>query len=70
MFKRAVDLKQSAVVTGDIAAQHISTDEGAYFMGRVNIQKEASKKEGSEVTASSSKGGCSAVGLGERRERR
>jgi cytoskeletal protein CcmA (bactofilin family) len=32
-----VDLKQSAVVTGDIAAQRISIDEGAYFKGRVNI---------------------------------
>src|ERR1700758_5886436 len=40
-----VDLKQSAVVTGDIAAQRISIDEGAYFKGRVNIQKEAPRKE-------------------------
>jgi len=32
-----VDLKQSAVVTGDIAAQHISIDEGPYFKERVNI---------------------------------
>jgi cytoskeletal protein CcmA (bactofilin family) len=39
-----VDLKQSAVVTGDIAAQHISIDEGAYFKGRVNIEKEGQKK--------------------------
>jgi cytoskeletal protein CcmA (bactofilin family) len=39
-----VDLKQSAVVTGDIAAQRISIDEGAYFKGRVNIQKEAPKE--------------------------
>jgi cytoskeletal protein CcmA (bactofilin family) len=35
-----VDLKQSAVVTGDIATQRISIDEGAYFKGGVNIQKE------------------------------
>ncbi len=41
-----VDLKQSAVVTGDIATQRISIDEGAYFKGRVNIQKDA-PKEGS-----------------------
>ena len=39
-----VDLKQSAVVTGDIAAQRISIDEGAYFKGRVNIQKEVPTK--------------------------
>ncbi len=40
-----VDLKQSAVVVGDIATQHISIDEGAYLKGSVNIQKEAPKKE-------------------------
>jgi cytoskeletal protein CcmA (bactofilin family) len=50
-----VDLKQSAVVTGDIAAQRISIDEGAYFKGRVNIQKEGPKNEVSTVTASPSK---------------
>ncbi len=50
-----VDLKQSAVVTGDIAAQRISIDEGAYFKGRVNIQREALKKEASGVTPSFSK---------------
>ena len=42
-----VDLKQSAVVTGDIAAQRISIDEGAYFKGRVNIKIEEQKKKAS-----------------------
>ena len=50
-----VDLKQSAVVTGDIAAQRISIDEGAYFKGRVNIEKEEPKKEATRVPAASSK---------------
>ena len=50
-----VDLKQSAVVTGDIATQRISIDEGAYFKGSVNIQKEAPKKEVLGGTARSSK---------------
>jgi cytoskeletal protein CcmA (bactofilin family) len=36
-----VDLKQSAVVMGDISTQRISIDEGAYLKGNVNIQKEA-----------------------------
>jgi len=36
-----VDLKQSAVVMGDIATHRISIDEGAYFKGSLNIQKEA-----------------------------
>src|ERR1700675_3940137 len=39
-----VDLKQSAVVMGDIATHRISIDEGAYFKGSLNIQKEAPKK--------------------------
>ena len=50
-----VDLKQSAVVMGDIATQRISIDEGAYFKGNVNIQKEAPKKETLAATALSSK---------------
>jgi cytoskeletal protein CcmA (bactofilin family) len=50
-----VDLKKSAVVTGDIATQRISIDEGAYFKGGVNIQKEERKKEASGVNAPSSK---------------
>jgi cytoskeletal protein CcmA (bactofilin family) len=38
-----VDLKQSAIVLGDIATQRISIEEGAYFKGGVDIQREASK---------------------------
>ena len=47
-----VDLKQSAVVTGDIATQRISIDEGAYFKGGLNIQREAPKKEVVRAAAS------------------
>ena len=47
-----VDLKQSAVVTGDIATQRISIDDGAYFKGRVNIQKESPNKEVVRAAAS------------------
>jgi cytoskeletal protein CcmA (bactofilin family) len=50
-----VNLKQSAVVTGDIVTQRISIDEGAYFKGGVNIQKEAPKKEVLGAIALSSK---------------
>jgi cytoskeletal protein CcmA (bactofilin family) len=39
-----VDLKQSAIVVGDITTQRISIEEGAHLKGRVNIQKEAPKK--------------------------
>ena len=47
-----VDLKQSAIVTGDIATQRISIDDGAYFKGRVNVQKELPKKEVLRAAAS------------------
>jgi cytoskeletal protein CcmA (bactofilin family) len=47
-----VDLKQSAVVTGDIATQRISIDEGAYFKGGVNIQKEPPRREVVRAVAS------------------
>ena len=50
-----VDLKRSAVVMADIATQHISFDEGVYFKGSINVQKEAPTKEVRGVTARSSK---------------
>lgn len=39
-----VDLKESAIVVGNIATQRISIDEGEYLKGSVNIQKEAPPK--------------------------
>jgi len=40
-----VDLRQSAIVMGNIATQRISIDEGAYLKGSINIQKDLPKKE-------------------------
>jgi cytoskeletal protein CcmA (bactofilin family) len=40
-----VDFKQTAVVLGDVATQRISIEEGAYFKGGVDIQREPSKPE-------------------------
>ncbi|HKN35994.1 MAG TPA: polymer-forming cytoskeletal protein [Terriglobales bacterium] len=67
-----VDLKQSAVVLGDIATQRISIEEGAYFKGGVDIQKEAARPEakaepktavvaGSGVSSGSKAGGPAAA---------
>ena len=39
------DLKNSAIVLGDIATQRISIEEGAYFKGGVDIQREAPKSQ-------------------------
>ena len=38
-----VDLRQTAVVLGDIATQKIAIEDGAYFKGGVDIQREAAK---------------------------
>ena len=46
-----VDLKQSAIVVGDVVTQRISIDEGACIKGSVEIQKDALKKEVLGVTA-------------------
>jgi cytoskeletal protein CcmA (bactofilin family) len=38
-----VELQKSAVIVGDIVTQRIAIEEGAYFKGKVDIQKEAAK---------------------------
>lgn len=49
-----VDLKESAMVVGDIVTRRISIEEGAHFKGSVSIEKEP-KKEVPGGTALSSK---------------
>jgi cytoskeletal protein CcmA (bactofilin family) len=46
-----VDLKQSAIVVGDVVTQRISIDEGASIKGSVSIQKEPPKNELVGMTA-------------------
>jgi cytoskeletal protein CcmA (bactofilin family) len=38
-----LDLRKSAIVTGDVITQRISIEEGAFLKGKVDIQKEAGK---------------------------
>ena len=38
-----VELRKSAVVTGDITTQRISIEEGAYLKGKVDIQGKSEK---------------------------
>jgi cytoskeletal protein CcmA (bactofilin family) len=40
------ELKKTAVAVGDIVTQRVAIEEGAYFKGKVDIQREASKPEG------------------------
>src|SRR5438552_16946165 len=39
------ELTKSAVVVGDIATQRVAIEEGAYFKGKVDIQRETAKAE-------------------------
>jgi cytoskeletal protein CcmA (bactofilin family) len=39
-----VELRKSAFVDGDIATQRIAIEEGAYFKGKIDIQKESGQK--------------------------
>jgi cytoskeletal protein CcmA (bactofilin family) len=38
-----LDLRKSAVVTGDLTTQRISIEEGAFLKGKIDLQKEAGK---------------------------
>jgi cytoskeletal protein CcmA (bactofilin family) len=57
-----VDLKQSAIVTGDIVTQRISIDEGAFFKGGVDISRGAGQPEGKSPSSAVSHG-ASASGV-------
>jgi cytoskeletal protein CcmA (bactofilin family) len=41
-----VELRKTAVVTGDISTQRISIEEGAYLKGKIDIQGRAEKAAG------------------------
>jgi len=41
-----VDLRKSAIVSGDIVTQRIAIEEGAYLKGKVDIQGKADKAAG------------------------
>lgn len=43
------ELKKSAIAVGDIATQRVAIEDGAYFKGRVDIQRETAKPAASEL---------------------
>ncbi|MGZ4789503.1 MAG: bactofilin family protein [Terriglobales bacterium] len=51
-----VELKRSAVLVGDIVTQRVSIEDGAYFKGSIDIQREAKPepKTGSSYAAAAS----------------
>jgi cytoskeletal protein CcmA (bactofilin family) len=53
-----VELKKSAVAVGDIFSQRIAIEDGAYFKGKVDIQKDTPKAT-SETSAKPASGSVS-----------
>ena len=59
------ELAKSAMVTGDIATQRVAIEEGAYFKGKVDIQREGAKTDGVKTASTaSSSAAASAVSAG------
>jgi cytoskeletal protein CcmA (bactofilin family) len=50
-----VDLKQSAIVVGDIVTQSITIESGAHIKGSIEVHGESSKEKSASATASSLK---------------
>ncbi len=59
------ELTKSAIVVGDVVTQRVAIEDGAYFKGKVDIQKDISKTAGAKpapASASAAAGSSSAGG--------
>jgi len=54
-----VELKKSAVLSGDISTQRIVIEDGAFFKGAIDIRKESGKSESKREVASAAGAGYS-----------
>src|ERR1700724_2392998 len=45
-----VEMRKSAVILGDIVTQRIAIEDGAYFKGKVEIQRESAKPNSTPAT--------------------
>lgn len=57
------ELRKSALTVGDIATQRIAIEDGAYFKGKIDVQREIGKPSVSAASAASS-GVAAAAGTG------
>jgi cytoskeletal protein CcmA (bactofilin family) len=55
------ELKKSATAVGDIITQRVAIEEGAYFKGKVDIQRDGAKPE-TRSSVTSASGAASAAG--------
>jgi cytoskeletal protein CcmA (bactofilin family) len=53
-----VELKRTAVLVGDIQTQRITIEDGAYFKGSIDIQREAKKETASYSAAAAAPAGA------------
>ena len=60
-----VELKKSAVVAGDISTQRVVIEDGAFFKGSIDIQRETAKAEAPrrEPAMAAAVGGSSSAGV-------
>ena len=58
------ELAKSAVVTGDIATQRIAIEEGAYFKGKVDIQREGVKTDVAKTATAGASAAASSASAG------
>ncbi|MBZ5572007.1 MAG: polymer-forming cytoskeletal protein [Acidobacteriia bacterium] len=65
------ELRKSAVAVGDILTQRIAIEEGAYFKGKVDIQREAAQpgsatttRSGTAASGTTVSGSAAAVAMG------
>ncbi len=58
------ELTKSAVVTGDIVTQRVAIEEGAYFNGKVDIQREGAKTDGAKMASASSSSTAASASAG------
>src|SRR5580700_749270 len=59
-----VEMRKSAVILGDIVTQRIAIEDGAYFKGKVEIQKEAAKPSSPPATRPESQVEAKSTGAG------
>jgi cytoskeletal protein CcmA (bactofilin family) len=56
------ELTKSAIAVGDIITQRVAIEEGAYFKGKVDIQKDTTKTDGAKpVTAATASAAASSA---------
>ena len=58
------ELTKSAIAVGDIVAQRVAIEEGAYFKGKVDIQKDMAKTDGAKTEPAKTDAAKTAAAVG------